>query len=221
MPVYIEKYGDLFGCHHSGTTTRKDRATQPMDHGRLRWAKKYYRKPAQVHSCTVVSFLIFCNIKHISNPFSTCFYWKKTNDLRKCTPKQYTELKGLKSQHAHFLWLPCMHHLNHVHLSTPLTLYLVLLSSIGKPDSAILDILRPLIPGQIAFWGRDKKEWVRNLSSLFFFKDEVRSSCETIWTTFWNIFDQLVKSFNFCTCETCQWAFVLQRIGLLCKNTML
>ena len=34
MPVYIEKYGDLFGCHHSGTTTtRKDRATQPMDHG--------------------------------------------------------------------------------------------------------------------------------------------------------------------------------------------
>ena len=29
---------DLDGCHHSGTTTRKDRATQPMDHGRLRWA---------------------------------------------------------------------------------------------------------------------------------------------------------------------------------------
>ena len=37
MPVYIEKYGDLFGCHNS-ETTRKDRATQPMDHGRLRWA---------------------------------------------------------------------------------------------------------------------------------------------------------------------------------------
>ena len=37
MPVYIEKYGDLVGCHHRRTTnkrqTRKDRATQPMDHG--------------------------------------------------------------------------------------------------------------------------------------------------------------------------------------------
>ena len=32
--------GDLVGCHHSGTDEqkRKDRATQPMDHGRLRWA---------------------------------------------------------------------------------------------------------------------------------------------------------------------------------------
>ena len=42
MPVYIEKNGDLVGCHHSGTTnkrrTRNDRATQLMDHGRLRWA---------------------------------------------------------------------------------------------------------------------------------------------------------------------------------------
>ena len=45
MPVYIEKCGDLVGCFHSGTTnkrpnmlTRKDRATQPMDQGRLRWA---------------------------------------------------------------------------------------------------------------------------------------------------------------------------------------
>ena len=30
--------GDLVGCHHGGTTKqkRKDRATQPMDHGRLR-----------------------------------------------------------------------------------------------------------------------------------------------------------------------------------------
>ena len=31
--------GDLVGCHHSRTNkrrTRKDRATQPMDHGRLR-----------------------------------------------------------------------------------------------------------------------------------------------------------------------------------------
>ena len=43
MPVYIEKYGDLVGCYLNGTTnkrTRKDRATQPMDHGRLRWATK-------------------------------------------------------------------------------------------------------------------------------------------------------------------------------------
>ena len=43
MSVYIEKSGDLVGCYHSGTTNkqtkRKDRATQPMDHGRLRWAK--------------------------------------------------------------------------------------------------------------------------------------------------------------------------------------
>ena len=45
MPVYIEKSGDLVRCYHTGTTTndkrkRKDRATQPMDHGRLRWAIK-------------------------------------------------------------------------------------------------------------------------------------------------------------------------------------
>ena len=42
MPVNIEKNGDLVGCRHNGTTkkrrTRKDRATQPMDHGRLRCA---------------------------------------------------------------------------------------------------------------------------------------------------------------------------------------
>ena len=39
MPVYIEQSGDLVGCHHSRTNnrTRKDRATQPLDHGRLRW----------------------------------------------------------------------------------------------------------------------------------------------------------------------------------------
>ena len=41
MPVYIV----LVGCYHSGTDgrtneqTRKDRASQPMDHRRLRWAK--------------------------------------------------------------------------------------------------------------------------------------------------------------------------------------
>ena len=38
MPVYIEESEDLVGCYHSGTTTkqtRKDRATQPMDHVRL------------------------------------------------------------------------------------------------------------------------------------------------------------------------------------------
>ena len=38
--LYIsKKNGDLVGCHHSGTGNeqkRKDRATQPMDHGRLR-----------------------------------------------------------------------------------------------------------------------------------------------------------------------------------------
>ena len=44
MPVYIEKSGDLVGCYHSRTDgqtneqTRKDRATQPMDHGRPKWA---------------------------------------------------------------------------------------------------------------------------------------------------------------------------------------
>ena len=38
----LKKSGELVGCHHSGTDgrtnaqTRKDRATQPMDHGRLR-----------------------------------------------------------------------------------------------------------------------------------------------------------------------------------------
>ena len=38
----LKKSGDLVGCYHSGTDgrtdkrTRKDRATQPMDHGRLR-----------------------------------------------------------------------------------------------------------------------------------------------------------------------------------------
>ena len=42
MPVYIEKSGDFVGCYHRGTDerpidrTRKDRATQPIDHGRLR-----------------------------------------------------------------------------------------------------------------------------------------------------------------------------------------
>ena len=43
MTVYIEKSGDLVGCYYSGTDgqrtnerTRKDGATQPMDHGRLR-----------------------------------------------------------------------------------------------------------------------------------------------------------------------------------------
>ena len=46
MPVYIEKSGDLVGCYHSGTDdgqTRKDRATQPTDHGLLRWAIKTNR----------------------------------------------------------------------------------------------------------------------------------------------------------------------------------
>ena len=36
------KSGDLVGCYHSGTNerrTRKNRATQPIDYGRLRWAK--------------------------------------------------------------------------------------------------------------------------------------------------------------------------------------
>ena len=40
--VCVEKRGDFVGCYHSRTTndkpTRKDGATQPMDHGRLRWA---------------------------------------------------------------------------------------------------------------------------------------------------------------------------------------
>ena len=34
-----KKNGDLVGCHHIGTdkqTIRKDRATQPLDNGRLR-----------------------------------------------------------------------------------------------------------------------------------------------------------------------------------------
>ena len=39
MPQYIEKMEDLVGYYHlAGRTdkrTRKDRATQPMDHGRL------------------------------------------------------------------------------------------------------------------------------------------------------------------------------------------
>ena len=45
MPICIEKSGDSDGCYHIGTDrqtnkrTRKDRATQPMDCGRLRWAK--------------------------------------------------------------------------------------------------------------------------------------------------------------------------------------
>ena len=41
----MKKSGYLIGCYHSGTNkqtnewqTRKDRATQPLDHGRLRWA---------------------------------------------------------------------------------------------------------------------------------------------------------------------------------------
>ena len=43
MPVYNDKRGDYVGCYHSRTNdnrTRKDRATQPLDHGRLRWAKR-------------------------------------------------------------------------------------------------------------------------------------------------------------------------------------
>ena len=36
----LKRSGDLIGCYHSGATNdklkRKDRATQPMDHGRLR-----------------------------------------------------------------------------------------------------------------------------------------------------------------------------------------
>ena len=57
MPVYIEKSGDLVGCYHSGTNeqpnnrTRKDRATQPMDHGRLRRAKGIVR------NCTECEFI--------------------------------------------------------------------------------------------------------------------------------------------------------------------
>ena len=35
MPTYIEKSGDLVGTNKQ---TRKNRATQPLDHGRLRWA---------------------------------------------------------------------------------------------------------------------------------------------------------------------------------------
>ena len=40
MSVYIEKSGDLVGCHYSGTDdrTKKDRATQQMDQGLLIWA---------------------------------------------------------------------------------------------------------------------------------------------------------------------------------------
>ena len=47
--------GDLVGCHHGGTTTnqtRKDRATQPMDYGRLRWA---------ITLCTYSFFATACN----------------------------------------------------------------------------------------------------------------------------------------------------------------
>ena len=37
MPVYIEKKVEIWpGVTIAGRTIRKDRATQPMDHGRLR-----------------------------------------------------------------------------------------------------------------------------------------------------------------------------------------
>ena len=79
-----------------------------------------------------------------------------------------------------------------------LTVYLVLLSSIDKPDSAIFDILRPLIPGQIVFL-RQRRERVSPQPIIFAFVNHrvwptcgttfkhISTTCETIWLLYlWN-----------------------------------
>ena len=58
--IYWKK-GDLVACYHSGTNerrTRKDRATQPMDHGRLRWAIFSYTTFHWRHQVST-----FCHLK--------------------------------------------------------------------------------------------------------------------------------------------------------------
>ena len=74
MPVYIEKYGDLVGCYHSGTTKRKDRATQPMDHGLLRWANPCINFDKSMY--TFNNFII-------QHPHPTSNNFGKSNNLNK------------------------------------------------------------------------------------------------------------------------------------------
>ena len=77
MPVHIEKSRDLVGCHHSGTDNeqkRKDRATQPMDHGRLRWAISYSAHSLIFDLAKVICFFTWHNICYYLTQNSLLFY---------------------------------------------------------------------------------------------------------------------------------------------------
>ena len=78
--IYWKK-GDLVACYHSGTNerrTRKDRATQPLDHGRPRWAVKVVTN----NKCNTAYFCISLleNFKKsITNAWYFCllFLWTR------------------------------------------------------------------------------------------------------------------------------------------------
>ena len=94
MPKYIEKSVDLDGCYHSGTDrrtekqTRKDRATQPMDPGRLRWATfieyLFFLIVYNIWLLRVVSLII----KH-----SICFSCVGDRIMHPCSKRRWLELR--------------------------------------------------------------------------------------------------------------------------------
>ena len=75
MPEYIEKVGIWSGVTIAGQRTndrtRKDRATQPMDHGRLRWAKRI-----------IWHFYPWC-IQYIEYKENCCLLCFQRNDIKK------------------------------------------------------------------------------------------------------------------------------------------
>ena len=87
-------------------------------------------------------------------------------------------------------------HHHQIYLSTPLTLYLVLLSSIGKPDGARFDILRPLIPAQIAFEAETRTRYE------IYFSSSNNGFRSLVWINMWNNSTNLwIQPVDFCPSE--------------------
>ena len=69
--------GDLVRCYHSGTTDRpkrKDRATQPLDHGKLRWAKRWWHKKI----IEIEKYLPFVSLRGFgwTRSITWCTHWQ-------------------------------------------------------------------------------------------------------------------------------------------------
>ena len=106
MPVYIEKveiWSDVTIARRTNNRTRKDRATQPMDHGRLRWAiskfckrKRIWNKNLQICKrkwlgTTICKFKVLRNNElHIlqkmirNDNLHFCQKWSKTTIFNFC-----------------------------------------------------------------------------------------------------------------------------------------